>query len=171
MPTKSLFSRTMVWAAAIGFMIQSVPCAAYAAESAGPVIRDIAMTSAGVFQGQFIGQDGQPVSAAQVVVRGENEADSEAITDAEGRFEIAGLAPGVYQVTAGDTTQQVRVWTNAAAPPSAASTALISQNVVRAQGFYYDYGTMGVVLGLVGIGLGTAALIELDDCCDHSTSP
>jgi hypothetical protein len=30
---------------------------------------------------------------------------------------------------------------------------------------------MGVVLGLVGIGLGTAALIELDDCCDDSNSP
>jgi hypothetical protein len=170
MRTKSIFSQAIVWTAAVGLIIPATPFTIQAAESSGAIIRDVAMSTEGALQGQFIGQDGQPVSAAQVVVASDEAVIAETVTDAEGQFKVAGLQPGVYEITAGDTTLPVRVWTNEAAPPTAATAALISQPVVRAQ-YGYDYGTMGVVFGLVGIGLGTAALIELDDCCDSSNSP
>lgn len=169
MRTNRAYCQVLVWCAAVGVIVPLAPMSAIAADAAAPVIRDIALTSDGAFQGQFIGQDGQPVSAAAVVIRANGDAVANSVTDVEGRFEVAGLQPGVYEVSVGSTTETIRVWSNESAPPTAATAALMSQDVVRAQ-FGTDYGAMGVVFGLIGIGLATAALIEAHNH-DHSSSP
>jgi hypothetical protein len=168
MRTHSALGHVLVWCAAFGVIVPLAPLSAVAAD-ANSVVRDVALTAEGAFQGQFIGQDGLPVSAAAVVVRSEGEAVAESMTDVEGRFEIAGLQPGVYDVSVGSTTETIRVWSNEAAPPTAATGALMAQDVVRAQ-YGADYGTMGVVFGIIGIGLATAALVEAHNH-DHDSSP
>lgn len=173
MKRKGVFAQALAWSAAIAMVVPAVPVSAFATE-ASPIIRDVALSSDGMFLGQFISSDGQPVSAAVVVVRAGDQTIAESVTDAEGQFRLSGIAPGVYDVTVGDTTETVRVWSHVAAPPSAATNALISQPVVRGQFGSYGGNTMGVVFGLTGIALGTIALVEvhnLSNRVDTTTSP
>ncbi len=171
MRNKGVFCQALVWSAAVGLLVPALPTSSQASES-HPLIRDVALSADGAFQGQYIGSDGLPVSAAVVVVRANDEAVAESITNVEGRFTIASLQPGVYDVSVGNTTQTIRVWSQVAAPPTAATAALISQPVVRAQ--YGGGDTLGVVFGITGIALGTVALVQvhnLSNRVDDITSP
>lgn len=171
MRTKGVFCQALVWSAAVGLLVPALPSAVQASQTQS-LIRDVALSTDGAFQGQYIGSDGLPVSAAAVVVRANDEIIAESITDGEGRFAIAALPPGVYEVSVGNTTQAIRVWSHVAAPPTAATAALISQPVVRAQ--YGGGEDLGMLFGIAGITLGTVALVQvhnLSNRVDDITSP
>jgi hypothetical protein len=57
------------------------------------------------------------------------------VTDDQGRFCIAGLRGGIYQIAAGDRVIAYRVWTPAAAPPGAHRSVelVVDGSVARGQ--------------------------------------
>lgn len=118
--------------ACLGILIP--PPLAHAAAEAAPAVStggvnlaggDVALAAGGVLRGQVVDVHGSPVQQAPVSVRhvlGEVRAT---VTDGSGRFEIAGLRGGTYQIVAGSSAGVFRLWAPQTAPPSAQPAALI----------------------------------------------
>ncbi len=103
--------------------------------AAGMPVVDVALHEGGLLKGQVIDAQGNPQADSSVTLwrRGEPVADAQ--TDAEGRFAIAGLGSGVYQLKTAEGAGICRLWAPGAAPPAAhEAVLLISGNeVVRGQ--------------------------------------
>ncbi len=99
------------------------------------VIRDIALTSGGTFNGQILNAEGLAVAGTEVKLLQGGEEIANSVTDQDGHFKVANLRGGVYQVAAQDTQESVRLWAEDTAPPSAESEVVIvsSPTVVRGQ--------------------------------------
>lgn len=98
---------------------QTVLAAGAAVEDSSPTIADLALQDGGVLNGHLISVQGNALANADVAVyqRGQRVATKK--TAADGKFQIAGLRPGVYDVVAADTRKQYRAWAPGTAPPNA----------------------------------------------------
>ncbi|MCA9178603.1 MAG: carboxypeptidase regulatory-like domain-containing protein [Planctomycetales bacterium] len=106
-----------------------------AAIAAEPVTRDLALTQDGSLQGQVFTSAGQPHTDAQVLLVAQNGAPRAATTDANGKFQFAGVQPGVYHLASAGHGGMVRVWQARQAPPNAHDAALIATGPIqRGQG-------------------------------------
>lgn len=108
-----------------------LPQFAYAASS-GPLsnpssaaIRDVALRDGGVLTGQVLDTEGIPVAATPVAVMDRERAVATALTDKDGRFEMAGVKAGVYQVATAKGVTVCRLWAPRTAPPAAQPDALV----------------------------------------------
>ncbi len=99
------------------------------------VIRDVALTSGGTFNGQILNAEGLVVAGTEVKLLQGGEEIAQTVTDQEGHFKVANLRGGVYQVSAQNTQESVRLWAEDTAPPAAESEVVIvsSPQVVRGQ--------------------------------------
>ena len=61
----------------------------------------VALADGGEVRGRVRDEDGRPVARATVVLSGAELASRRTTTDAEGRFSLAGVAPGAYRASAG----------------------------------------------------------------------
>jgi hypothetical protein len=119
-----------------------------------PTIVDLELAADGSLHGVVINAHGVPLSRMAVVVRRGGQELWRGETDALGRFAVAGLRGGNYQLQAGGAMRHVRAWTARTAPPIASRVAVIrlADDVVRGQRPLGEALTSdGVVLvGIVG---------------------
>jgi hypothetical protein len=139
MRTKSALRLLPVTLALVGIL---VPQAAYAADGlAAPTpqtgaVQDVSLDHNGCLRGQLVDSNGTSLSATAVRLQQFGRVIGQASTDAQGNFAVSGLRAGMYELTANQTSCAIRVWTAAAAPPSATSKILVvdRRDVVRGQG-------------------------------------
>lgn len=108
----------------------------------------------GQLQGQFVTTQGRPLAGAQVVVSQRGTEVSRTSTNAQGQFTVA-LRPGLYDVTVGQDTQTVRVWSTEVAPP----TAKQSVTFVQGQAVRGQFGGDNPLIPYTALGIGTAGFI------------
>jgi hypothetical protein len=131
-------------------------------------VSDVVLTSNGELTGRVVTAQGKAVDGAMITVAQNGKTVAKTNTTENGDFKLASLKGGVYQVSAGQQVQQVRLWNQDAAPPSARPSALIVQNqVVRGQGDDYDYLETDemVIAGVATAALvvGIVALVKAED--------
>lgn len=170
------FRGCVVALAAVGILLPQMSFAAAPAAGAHApalTIRDVALDRQGSLRGQVVDVDGQQIADAKVAAVQQGKIVAQGKTDAAGRYEIAGLKSGVYQVVTDDGITVCRVWSAGTAPPAAQSDALIVNGdpVIRAR-----LGRGGGVIGFLSnpwvLGALVAAAIAiplaLDDDDDGS---
>jgi hypothetical protein len=113
-----------------------VPRVAFSAQpAAAPVIVDVRLQDGNVLLGQVVDRNGAPLENTPVALQTNDQTLAQGMTGAEGKFQVAGLKPGVYQLVSAEGGQVVRVWTAQTAPQSAQPRALVTSGdgVVRGQ--------------------------------------
>jgi hypothetical protein len=128
------FTLVLAWIACAGMIS---PISVFGGQPVAPQqtrIQDVALNS-GTFAGQVVDHQGAAIAGAAVTVGQPGAAAVSTVTDASGRFEVANLAGGVYQITAADTISVCRIWAENSAPPVATDGLLVVSNshVVRGQ--------------------------------------
>ncbi|MBC8868807.1 MAG: carboxypeptidase regulatory-like domain-containing protein [Planctomycetes bacterium] len=88
-------------------------------------VRDVALQENGLLNGQVLDTQAAPVAGAPVVVGQQGKVIAETRTDATGRFAVAGLKGGIYQVVTVEGGAVYRAWAPHTAPPAVQSDALI----------------------------------------------
>lgn len=141
---------------------------------------DVSLSN-GAMVGRVVDHTGAALASKEVVVRqGKNEI-SKVKTDSTGTFAVSNLKGGLYEVTAGTSTGTFRVWTESAAPSSAAEQALlvVGENGTRGgNGFGGIMGngqlvlTAGIIAAVIMSGIAIGKLNNLqDDVDDIPKSP
>ena len=100
-----------------------------------PTAIDVAMAKDGNIAGRVLDADQKGVAKTTVSIRQGKTEVAQAVTDAEGRFEVANLKGGVYLVAASSGYGLFRFWTAKSAPPKSHDQVLLMSKsiVVRAQ--------------------------------------
>ena len=149
---KQVFSRSrwtwsLVTLSCLGLLMGQLPAWAFGpaqpqqspvpnARPATPII-DVTLDQAGRFVGQVVDGQGQSRDGVLVVLRQGHRQVASALTDSQGRFALANIPAGLYQLEAGTTRAIYRVWTAESAPPQAQQQAVLvaeTDLVVRGQG-------------------------------------
>jgi len=109
-----------------------VPDAQTAASAAIP---DIALGDGGVLEGQVVDDRGAPLAATAVIISQETRETARTTTTKDGRFSVAGLQGGFYQISTQRGSGTYRLWTQEAAPPAARqmATLVAEPQVTRGQ--------------------------------------
>ncbi|WP_339743300.1 carboxypeptidase-like regulatory domain-containing protein [uncultured Rubinisphaera sp.] len=126
-------------------------------------VSDIALSNGGALNGKAVTGQGQALEGAKVSVRRNNEVVATTVTDAEGKFTVAGLDTGIYELQAGQGKGVVRAWEGSVAPPTSKNNVLIvSGATTRGQsGLFVDpLDTITLGLSITGVALGAAALSD-----------
>jgi hypothetical protein len=113
-----------------------IPPGVHAAEPVNLVaVRDVALAADGSLRGALLNLEGKPQPHSDVLLRKGTEIVAAAKTNADGRFTIQQVRPGVYELAASRSANLYRVWSARMAPPAAQSNAVLIQTnpVVRGQ--------------------------------------
>jgi hypothetical protein len=132
----------------------------------GHVVRDIALGAGGVLNGQVLDAHGnacRDVSVRLVKLGSSDGEIARKTTGAEGQFEFAGLAGGIYRVETPGAASVYRVWAPKTAPPSASPAALVVQGNQAVRGNLGGIGPLGWALIAVGVAAAIAIPSALDD--------
>lgn len=156
----------VVWAS----VCTAIPHLAYGATpmgSAAATVHDVALQAGGVLSGQVLDSQGAPAALTRVVLAQNMQATATTQTDAQGRFEFAGLKSGVYQVATEKGGAVYRLWSAGTAPPAAQAQALVvnGDTVVRGalgQGGLINFLSNPWVLGGI-VAAAIAIPLALDD--------
>ena len=100
-----------------------------------PSAIDVAMAKDGSLSGRVLDADQHGAANTTVSLRQGKIEVAQAVTDQDGRFEIANIKGGVYVVSASSGYGLFRLWTAKSAPPKAHDQVLLMSQaiVVRAQ--------------------------------------
>jgi len=111
-------------------------------QAATSVIRDVALQPGGVLSGQVLDEQAVAQGQSRIAVVYQGKPLTVTETDSEGRFELAGLQPGVYELHLAQGGGIYRVWAPRTAPPAAEQGVLLVQDsrVVRGLGAPFDGG-------------------------------
>jgi hypothetical protein len=149
--------------------------------------KDIKLTTSGDLTGRVVTAEGKAVDGAAVTVSQNNKPVAKTISTASGEFKLTGLKTGLYQVSAGQQTQFVRVWPQDVAPPTALAQATIVQSpvvrgqdgvivqegmIVRGQDEFDYLETDEIIIGVTAataLGIGIGALVVANDDDDSGT--
>jgi hypothetical protein len=82
-------------------------------------VDDVALQTGGQLQGAIVDVNGKPVINAPVAIGQGGKVLAEMTTDKEGRFAVAGLKAGTYQVASFAGVQSYRLWEESQAPSMA----------------------------------------------------
>jgi hypothetical protein len=137
------------------------------ARKAAPKVADVTLTKGSALNGAVVSEAGKPVDGAIVMLTKEGKPVAKTTTNAEGKFALASVKSGSYELKAGHTTRLVRLWNSDVAPPASAEKAtLVMDSTVRAQNGYADpncepyYEAGGIdFITLATLGVGTAGLV------------
>lgn len=111
--------------------------AAQGVDPAKPVAaaaQDLALSKEGLFEGQLLGAEGQPIAGGKVWLANAKLRPVAAVTDAQGRFAYRGLKRGVYCLQAGESLRVCRVWDHKAAPPKSLGALMIVADEAAVRG-------------------------------------
>jgi hypothetical protein len=97
---------------------------------------DVVLQAGGLLRGRVVDNQGRSQKQVQISLTGAKREEVAAVTDAAGRFEIAGLKSGVYNLKTPQSVRVVRLWNNATAPPAAEDGILVvnTSQVIRGNG-------------------------------------
>jgi hypothetical protein len=99
-----------------------------------PQVADVALMNGGVLVGQVVDAQGVGLAGAPVTLQSQDGATRTAQTDAQGRFSVAALPAGLYQLTAGNSQGTCRLWAPQTAPPAAQQgVTLVNTDTLRGQ--------------------------------------
>jgi len=114
-------------------------------------IVDVRLDEHGAIHGYLLNTAGQGLADRPVVLQQAGGAVSRTQTDTVGGFVLQRVSGGVHQLTTGHGTVTCRVWTHAAAPPSATDqlTVVADPQVVRGQQPFSAIFTNPLFIGLV----------------------
>lgn len=106
--------------------------------AAGPAavrVRDVALQTAGVLQGQVVDTRGTPQAGAHVAAVRDGQTLGVAETDAAGHFALANMPGGVYELQTASNTDVYRLWAPHTAPPAAQESVLLvnDENIALGQ--------------------------------------
>ncbi|QDT53296.1 hypothetical protein Pan44_13120 [Caulifigura coniformis] len=157
-----------------------------AAKKAAPKVADVTLTQNGALAGAVVSEAGSPVDGAIVTLTKEGKPVAKTTTNAKGKFALASVRSGSYELKAGHTTRLVRLWNSDVAPPASAenATLVMDSTTVRAQDGYSDpyyeaggldfisLGTLGVATAGLAVGIvNQSDLNDIQDDIDSVGSP
>jgi len=121
------------------------------------VQHDVALQQGSTLWGQVIDWQGEVVQHSSVKLLKPGNQVITAKTDQEGKFQLAGLTGGVYQVVAEGHKSTARLWAPGTAPPVAQQhiRVITSKDVIRGQHCGSAVGEAGSVYGSCGCAPGT----------------
>lgn len=90
-----------------------------------PPVVDVMLDDGGALQGQVVDVQGKPLAQSVLSIRQADREVATAVSDPSGRFRVAGLRGGMYQIVAGEATHVYRLWAPRTAPPSAQPGAFV----------------------------------------------
>ena len=174
------FSRALVALACIGTVIPQTalaeqPVAAPAMVGAVapnqapmPIVHDVMLHDGGTLYGQVLNGEGIPMVGVPVNVRSGQQQVATVGTDDQGRFQVANLQGGLYQIGAEQGDGLYRLWAPNTAPPVAqpAATLVSGANVFRGQGgprLMQWLSNPWVIVGLIGVAVATPILLNNDN--------
>lgn len=133
-------------------------------------IEDLSLQN-GLLVGGLVDQNGKGVEDAPVVIGQNGKPVADVRTDAEGRFAVKGLTPGVYQVVSHGGLTTYRVWEEGKAPAEAKRGVIHTVDAKIARGAHKG-GLLGLLANPLVLALIIAAAIAiplaLDDDDDAS---
>lgn len=142
--------------ACLAWLLPVQPCFATSpvssAGTASPAgIVDVRLDEYGALHGRLLDPAGQSLAGRPAVLQQAGGAISRTQTDASGGFVLQRVSGGVHQLTTEQGAVTCRVWTHAAAPPSASDqlTVIAGQPVVRGQQPFSCIFTNPLFIGLV----------------------
>jgi hypothetical protein len=116
-----------------------------------PQVLDVSLAEGGVLTGQVVDGQGLPLPGTVVGLRTGKGDVATSSTDTEGRFQVRGLAGGLYEVTAAEHSQAFRLWTGNASPPGAIKQVMLVADGSITRGQYRGrgqwFGGTGALLG------------------------
>lgn len=98
---------------------------------AGATLREVTLQPGNVLQGSVVDDAGMPQANYEVWIAPEQGTAVKTRTDASGRFEVRGVAPGIYSIDTPCGGGKFRLWESKDAPRDAESSVLL---VVCAKG-------------------------------------
>ena len=125
-----------------------------AVAAAPPASRDLVLSSQGELRGQVYSNSGQPKASTVALVRhGAPKGTKPTLveTDDAGKFSVANVTPGVYDLICEGHGGTVRVWDNKLAPPKAHDAAMIVVGKVERGQFPWGGGFWSNPLWLTGL--------------------
>ncbi len=135
MSFKHVVRSFLVWSAYCGTILPPISWADSPGAAASG-IQDVELSSSGVLSGQLVDPQGRGLGQVEVAIQSSDRDVASVVTDAEGRFQVAALTGGLYQVSAENAQGMYRCWNSGSAPPAAAEGVLLvdpSRAVVRGQ--------------------------------------
>lgn len=127
--------RWTAFVALVGLLIPQLAFAAGPAPAGAPSsVRDVELQKGGVLNGQLLSITGQPSAKMKMALVDRHGDARRIVTDAEGKFQIAGLRGGSYNLIVGEGGVPVRVWAQGTAPPHAQSELLMLDSVMAVRG-------------------------------------
>ena len=95
---------------------------------------DVGLESGNILRGAIVNQAGQPAPNVHVLLFQDQQLAASGVSNVEGKFAIANLRGGLYQIAAGERVVSVRCWAPETAPPTANRSTLIQiEDVQRGQ--------------------------------------
>jgi hypothetical protein len=158
--------RWTAFVALVGLLIPQLAFAAGPAPAGAPSsVRDVELQKGGVLNGQLLNVAGQPSSEMKIAVVDRHGEARRIVTDAKGKFRIAGLRGGSYNLIVGEGAVPVRAWAQGTAPPHAQNELLMLDSVTTVRG--QEGGLLGLFSNpwflAAGIAAAIAIPIALDD--------
>ena len=152
--------------ALIGLLVPQFALGAGPAPNGTPsAVRDVELQKGGVLSGQLLNVAGQPSSDLTFALVDRNGDARRIVTDAEGKFRIAGLRGGAYNLVVGKSGVSVRVWAKGTAPPHAQNELLMFDSAMTARG----QGGLGLLSNPWFLGAAIAAAIAIPIALDDGS--
>ena len=129
-----------------------------------PEASDAVIQGDGFLYGQVVDERGTPNAGTTVTLTRLSVPQAEIATvstDGEGRFRVADVRGGVYNLQTGTSPNVYRLWTDGSQPPSAASSVRLVQNTRTSPGFFSNLGPGDWACIGVGIAAAIAAPIVI----------
>lgn len=153
---------TVVMVTCLGLLNAQVVCASGPA-MANAGVRDVALRAAGTLEGQVVDVQGAPQAGAPVTALQEGRAVAATRTDQAGRFVLANLSGGVYELRAPSASGVYRVWAPRTAPPAAQQDVLLVSGTGVARGNLGGIGPWGWAFIGLAVAAAVAIPLALDD--------
>ena len=131
--------------------------------ASSPRVLDVKMNADGVIHGMVVNEAGQGRARVEVGFQSGDQV-TKVKSDAQGRFVVRGLKPGLTTATVNGSGQTLRIWQGQVAPPKASTgVMLVNGSVARGQGQTQAFGltealiTAGAIGGIIAIASGSGS--------------
>ncbi|HEX4145194.1 MAG TPA: carboxypeptidase-like regulatory domain-containing protein [Pirellulales bacterium] len=97
-------------------------------------ISDVALAAGGTLRGQVVDAAGGAMPGVNVMIRQQDNVIARTSTDPAGKFEVAGMPGGVFQISTDRSEGSFRLWAPETAPPGARPAVLVVHDSVAVRG-------------------------------------